>query len=504
MSEITYCDDEYILKSEGITKRFGGVTALDNVDFNLKPGEVHALVGENGAGKSTYIKILCGLYKKDAGSIFYANEEYGCENPIDARKAGIGMVPQILELAETLTVAENIFMGVYPRTVGGLVDWKALRKKAYELSEKFNMQDMIDLPVSELGTGHKQMIEILRSLIFDTKIIAFDEPTASLSDEESKTLFRLIEELKNKGISIIYVSHRLEELFQIADRFTVLKDGKYIATKAVGEVTKNEIVSLMVGRDLDLFGEDLRVNKPVEDCIFEVSNLKWGNKVNNISFQLRKHEILGFFGMVGAGRTETVMATFGAVKKDDGKIFLEGDEISIKSPRDAVKKGMGLVPEDRILEGVILGSSIKNNMSLPFIHKLQSGLFINEKNEKKIVKKFIDALKVKTPDEMTQVYQLSGGNQQKVSIAKWLAAESKVIIFDEPTHGIDVGAKHDIYQLLRKLSDEGRGVIIISSELPEILNVCDRVLVFRDGGIVKEFKTVKGVTEADVVASALG
>jgi ribose transport system ATP-binding protein len=496
--------DTMVLQSEGISKRFGGVQALDRIQFELEKGEVHALVGENGAGKSTYIKILCGIYRKDEGKTLYNGQDIDFKNNMEARLNGLGMVPQLIELAPKLTVGENIFMGVYPKTKYGFVNWKELYKKAFKIAKTFHIEHLIHEPVEYLGTGQKQLIEILKALIFDTKIIAFDEPTASLSDEESKELFTLIEMLSSRGISIIYVSHRLEEIFQIADRVTVLKDGQYVGTRQIKDVTKEEVVSMMVGRDLDLYGTDRRQTGKREDIVFEVKNLKGQQNVNNVSFTLYKGEILGFFGMVGSGRTETAMAIFGENPLEGGEMYLNGKKVMINAPIQAVNMGIGLVPEDRISQGVILGAPIKNNITLPFVNRLARSGFINMKKERRVAQEYMGELDVKAPHEDVKVQTLSGGNQQKVSIAKWLATKSDVIIFDEPTHGIDVGAKHDIYMLLRELSDEGKGIIMISSELPEILNVCDRIVVFRDGRIVHEFTEMKGLQEEEVVKYALG
>jgi ribose transport system ATP-binding protein len=416
------------------------------------------------------------------------------------------MVPQLIELAPMLTVAENIYMGVYPRGPGGIVRWGELYARAAEVARTFGMEEMVRQPVSKLGTGHKQLIEVLKTLIYDTKIIAFDEPTAALSDEETRRLFELIGTLKARGISIIYVSHRLDELFEIADRVSVLKDGEYVGTREVAQVSKAEIVSMMVGRQLNLFGEDRRARGRTSEVVFAVEGLKSKNDVNDVSFSVRKGEILGCFGMVGSGRTESMMAIFGVDPIEEGRIHLHGQEVQIRSPIQAVKMGIGLVPENRITQGVILMASIRNNITLPFVYKLalRRAGFIDMKREKAISREFVRVLNVKTPSEEVRVGSLSGGNQQKVSIAKWLATRSDVIIFDEPTHGIDVGAKADIYQLLRELSDEGKAIIMVSSELPEVLNVCDRILVFRDGRIVKEFEHSDDLSEEEVVKYALG
>jgi ribose transport system ATP-binding protein len=496
---------EIVLNSEGINKSFGGVHALVDMSFQLRQGEVHALVGENGAGKSTYIKILSGVYHKDSGTNLYRGRPIDFHSALEARRAGIGMVPQIIELAPKLTVAENIYMGVYPSARMGVVSWKDLYAKARETAAIFGMQDMVRLPVEKLGTGHRQLIEILKTLIYDTKIIAFDEPTASLSDEETKRLFDLVRKLKEKGISIIYVSHRLDELFQIADRITVLKDGAVMGTRETSEVTKAQVVSLMVGRDLNLFGVDNRKKGRTQEVVLEVKDLR-ASGVDGVSMAVRKGEIVGCFGMVGSGRTETMMAIFGQSPVLSGEVRLRGKQVRIKNPIQAVRMGLGLVPENRIAQGVILIAPVRNNITLPFVSKLARGRagFIDGRRERTIARQYIAALKLKTPDENTRVGSLSGGNQQKVSIAKWLATRSDVIIFDEPTHGIDVGAKADIYALLRELSDEGKAIVLVSSELPEVLNVCDRILVFRDGKIVHEFPQARGLSEEDVVRYALG
>ncbi len=493
-----------ILQASEISKHFGGVQALDRVQFELEQGEVHALVGENGAGKSTLIKIIAGIYLRDEGRIVYEDREVEFKNNIEARLNGIGMVPQEIQLAPKLTVAENIFMGLYPRTKYGFVRWKELYRRAYDIAKTFNIENLIGLHVERLGTGYRQLIEILKALIFNAKIIAFDEPTAALSEEETKGLFELIEKLKNDGISIIYVSHRLDEIFQIADRVTVYKDGMYVGTHRVKDVSKDTVVSMMVGRELNLYGEDNRTTGRTGKVIFEVRGLKRESAINDVSFQLCRGEILGLFGMVGSGRTETMMSVFGVDPLDRGEIFIAGEKVTIRSPIDAVKLGIGLVPENRIKQGVILRASVRNNVTLPFVQKLAQYGAINAKKELDIVREYMDYLNIKARSESSLVNTLSGGNQQKVAIAKWLASKSDVIIFDEPTHGVDVGAKAEIYQLLRALSDEGKGIIMISSELPEVLNVCDRILVFRDGRIAHEFSESRDLTEEQVVQYALG
>jgi len=496
--------DGIVLSAENVSKRFGGVQALDKVRFELRRGEVHALVGENGAGKSTLIKIICGLYQRDEGSIVYRGSVVDYRDNLQARMNGIGIVPQDIQLAPKLTVAENIFMGMYPRGRSGLVNWKELRRRATEIAETFAMERFIDAKVETLGTGHRQLIEILKALIFETNIIAFDEPTAALSDEETRGLFALIGKLKERGISLIYVSHRLDEIFRIADRFTVFKDGRYVATRDVSEVSKSDIINLMVGRDLNLASGRRDRGAAQGEALLEARHLNNGRSVQDISFQVRRGEILGFFGMVGSGRTETVMTIFGVTPPQSGEILVKGKQVRIGSPIEAVRLGIGLVPENRIAQGVILGASIRNNITLPFVRRLSRIGFIRGADETAVVSEFMDGLRIKAPSGRSRVKTLSGGNQQKVSIAKWLATRSDIIIFDEPTHGVDVGAKAEIYHLLRKLADEGKAILIISSELPEILNVCDRICVFRNGGIAKRFEENSGLTEEEVIKYAIG
>ncbi len=503
-------EDGIVLQAENVSKRFGGVQALDRVQFELRRGEVHALVGENGAGKSTLIKIICGLYPRDEGTIVYNGKNVDFRDNLQARMNGVGIVPQEIQLAPKLTVAENIFMGMYPRGRAGLVSWKELRRRAGEIAATFAMERFLDMKVETLGTGHRQLIEILKALVFETRIIAFDEPTAALSDEETRELFLLIAKLKAQGISLIYVSHRLDEIFQIADRVTVFKDGRYVATKNIGAVTKAEVISLMVGRDLNLFAGGRR-SAPSSgdaassgDVLLEVEHLNNGRSVQDVSFALRAGEILGFFGMVGSGRTETAMTIFGVTPPDSGDIRVKGKKVRISSPIEAVALRIGLVPENRIAQGVILNASIRNNITLPFIERLSRLGFIRGAEETDVVAEYMDHLKVKAPSGRAKVRTLSGGNQQKVSIAKWLASRSDIIIFDEPTHGVDVGAKAEIYHLLRELADQGKGILFISSELPEILNVCDRIFVFRSGCIAKRFEENRGLSEETVIKYAIG
>jgi ribose transport system ATP-binding protein len=497
-------EDGIVLRAANVSKRFGGVQALDKVQFELRAGEVHALVGENGAGKSTLIKIICGLYQRDEGDIVYNGKPVDFRDNLQARMSGVGIVPQEIQLAPKLTVAENIFMGMYPRGRTGLVNWKELRRRAEEISATFGMERFLDTKVEALGTGHRQLIEILKALVFETRIIAFDEPTAALSDEETRELFELIAKLKARGISLVYVSHRLDEIFQIADRVTVFKDGRYAGTRAIAEVSKAEVISMMVGRELNLYSDKDQPRQRSEEVVLDVQHLQNGRSVQDVSFQIRKGEILGFFGMVGSGRTETAMTIFGVTPPQGGEITLKGRKVHISSPMEAVALGIGLVPENRIAQGVILNASIQNNITLPFVERLARLGFIRGTEEVAVVAEYMDHLKVKAPSGKSKVKTLSGGNQQKVSIAKWLASRSDIIIFDEPTHGVDVGAKAEIYHLLRELAGQGKAILFISSELPEILHVCDRIHVFRNGSIAMRFEENRGLSEETVIKYAIG
>jgi ABC-type sugar transport system ATPase subunit len=497
--------EDIVLYMEGISKEFPGVLALDNVSFELKKGEVHAICGENGAGKSTLLKVLNGLYRKDAGKVYLMGKEINIKNIQHARENGISVIPQEIQLAPKLSVQENIFMGQYPKTKLGFVNWHKMREDAKAMQEKLGESAKaigIEVEAGELSMGHKQLIEILKALTFDIKILALDEPTSSLSEEETNQLFSLIKDLTKKGISIIYVSHRLKEIFEIADRVTVFKDGKYVGTKAIKDTTYDDVVSMMVGRNLDLFGRK-EGNIIKDETLLEVRDYTSEGVFKDISFKLRKGEILGLFGIVGSGRTEVARAIFGVDPKTSGEMYLDGQPVSIKTPMDAVKQGLGFVPEDRHGQGLVLGSSVRLNLTMPFIKKLSKLSFINHLKEKKTAYEYIKALNIKTPSDTTHAESLSGGNQQKIVIAKWLAAKSRVLIFDEPTRGIDVGAKSEIYRLMKALAKEGKGIIMISSELPEILALSDRILVFKDGIINAEFENSPDLTEEEICTKAI-
>lgn len=471
-----------LLQMNHIHKRFPGVYALNDVSFDLYAGEVHALLGENGAGKSTLIKILGGIYRKDEGSIAIAGISSNIDSVSDARKNGISIIHQELVLVPQLTVYENIFLGREIHKKTGFSDPQAMIEKCNEALHSFG----IDLPVTErvcnLTIAQQQLVEIAKAVSFSARIIVMDEPTSSLTSTDVKKLFATIRTLKEKGIGIIYISHRMSELYEIADRVTVMRDGRYIATKKISETKNDELISLMVGRSLGNFYSRSHTARSKEP-ILHVENLTT-KKVKNISFDLYKGEVLGFGGLVGCGRTETMLALFGIDKKISASIELEGVKLPKRyNPFDLIKKGFALVPENRRDEGLFPVMSVEYNMTLKVLKKFISGISYNKEKEDAIYEDFVKELSIKVAHKDTKISALSGGNQQKVIIASWLAAVPKVLILDEPTRGIDVGAKSEIYQIMNELTDQGVSIIMISSDMPELINMSDRVIVMCDGKI---------------------
>lgn len=468
----------FLLRMEGIEKSFPGVHALKNCGFNLKRGEVHALVGENGAGKSTLMKILTGIHKADGGNIYLEDEEVNFKTPKDAQVSGISMVHQELNLMNHLTVAQNIFIG--RESEGLFTNDRFINEKTLELFNKLNINLSPNEKVGNLSVSHQQMIEIAKAISYDAKVIIFDEPTATLTDKEIDDLFKIMEELKNNGVGMVYISHRMDEIKRISDRVTVLRDGEYIGTKDAKTVEIDDIIHMMVGRvtyEEHKPQSELSENTPV---VLKVENFS-SKDVVDVSFELHKGEILGFAGLMGAGRTELARLIFGADKKTNGKMHLNGKEVAIKTPVDAVKHGIGYLSEDRKRYGLALGMSIANNIVLPDLDSYISAGLINEKKISEISKEYIKKINIKTPSDRQLVKNLSGGNQQKVIIAKWLLRNCDILIFDEPTRGIDVGAKSEIYKIINHLAEEGKSIIFISSELPELLRMSDRVLVMCEG-----------------------
>ena len=470
-----------ILEMKGIVKSFGPVKALKGVDLDLRAGEVHALMGENGAGKSTLMKVLTGIHDANEGTIHYNGKQVTYSKPKDAMEDGIVIVHQELNMMTHLTVAQNIFIGREEFRHNWLIDDGASIKKAKKLFDLLKLDINPTEKVGNLTVGKQQMVEIAKALSMDAKVIVFDEPTAALTESEINELFVIIDDLRSKGVGIIYISHRMDEIARITDRVTVMRDGEYVGTVNTKETTKDEIIAMMVGRTIY---EDPKAASAVADdapVVLEVKNLNAGSSVKDVSFQLRKGEILGFSGLMGAGRTEVARLLFGADKKESGTIFVNGKEVTINSPQDAIREGIGYLSEDRKRFGCIVDMTIADNTVMTNLDHYIKGFLIDDREIVRVSDKFVDSLKTKTPSSKQLVRNLSGGNQQKVVIAKWLEQNSDILIFDEPTRGIDVGAKSEIYTLMNDLVAQGKSIIMISSELTEILRMSDRIVVMCEG-----------------------
>ena len=470
-----------ILELKGIVKSFGPVKALKGVDFDLRAGEVHALMGENGAGKSTLMKVLTGIHDANEGTIHYNGKQVAYSKPKEAMEDGIVIVHQELNMMNHLTVAQNIFIGREEFRHNLLIDDGASIKKAKKLFDLLKLDINPTEKVGNLTVGKQQMVEIAKALSMDAKVIVFDEPTAALTESEINELFVIIDDLRAKGVGIIYISHRMDEIARITDRVTVMRDGEYVGTVNTKETTKDEIIAMMVGRTIY---EDPKAASAVADdapVVLEVKNLNAGSSVKDVSFQLRKGEILGFSGLMGAGRTEVARLLFGADKKESGTIFVNGKEVTINSPQDAIREGIGYLSEDRKRFGCIVDMTIADNTVMTNLDKYIKGGLINDGEIVKVSDEFVKQLRTKTPSSKQLVRNLSGGNQQKVVIAKWLEQNSDILIFDEPTRGIDVGAKSEIYTLMNALVAQGKSIIMISSELTEILRMSDRIVVMCEG-----------------------
>ncbi|HHW48118.1 MAG TPA: sugar ABC transporter ATP-binding protein [Clostridiaceae bacterium] len=472
---------------EGISKSFPGVKALDKCRISLNKGEVHALVGENGAGKSTLMKILTGVYTKDEGRILIDGKEAVINNPRDAQKYGISIIHQELNLMPHLTVAQNIFIGRESFQKNRiLLNDKELNRKTEELLKLFNLDIKPTVKVSELTVAKRQMIEIIKAISYNSRILIMDEPTAALSETEVEELFRTIRRLKNDGVGIIYISHRLAELKQIADRVTVMRDGKYIDTVNIDDVTVDDIVKMMVGRNIFVSAPEVNASDDAPIAL-EVRGISRGKLVKNVSFKLKQGEILGIAGLMGAGRTETARAIFGADPRDAGEIYVNGKLVDIKTPTDAVNAGIAYLSEDRKQFGLALGLDVETNIALAYFKKFTKLFgFVDTKKTSENAEEMVRKLQIKTPSVKQKVKNLSGGNQQKVVLGKWLTRNCNILIFDEPTRGIDVGAKSEVYSLLNDLAKQGKAIIVISSELPEIIRISHRVLVMCEGRITGE------------------
>ena len=505
MGENIQNSDEYILQCSGISKAFGGTQALKDVQLNIKRGEVHALLGENGAGKSTLMKIIIGLYKQDQGSMMFEGKPYQAKGPVEAIKAGISMIHQELNPEPHLSIADSIFLKREDMVGKIFLNKKKQNERTDAILKQFNFPYDARTLIKELTLAQVQMVEIIKAVSSDARLIIMDEPTSSLDSEETDHLFRVIRELKEKGVAIIYISHRMEEIFEICDRVSVFRDGTFIKSCSMEGVTRDELISMMVGRKVESVFP--KVDCEIGDFVFNAEGLT-GNGFENVSFEVHAGEILGLSGLVGSGRSETMRAIFGLDPIKSGKMYLEGKEIKNRNPRSAINKGICMVNEDRKNFGLCLMRSLRENISLPNLPKKQRGILINQKREIKECEEVAQKLTVKAASIEHNAFSLSGGNQQKVVIAKWIMANPKLLILDEPTRGVDVGAKSEIHSLMCEFAAKGMAVIMISSELPEVMGMSDRILVYHEGKINGEVKRSEilnnTVTDKVILTKAFG
>ncbi len=491
-----------ILQMKNIVKTFPGVKALNNVSFSCREGEVHALLGENGAGKSTLMKVLSAAHQPDSGEIWFRGSLFSHPDPISAQKAGIAIIYQEFNLVPYMSVVENIFIGREPLLGGRFIDYRTMKATAKKLLNGLGLKIDVDEKVKNISVAQQQMVEIAKALSMNAELIVMDEPTATLTDHEIDFLFKTIRKLKESGKTIIYISHRLEEIFEVCDRVTILKDGGTVGTENVADIDKDRMIRMMVGRTLGEYYPD-RSGVSRGEKVLEVKNFQRKGVLHDISFEAYAGEILGISGLVGAGRTELARAIFGADQIDSGTILLNGEEVRINEPLKAISRSIGFATEDRKQQGLILGLSVKKNISLTVLDTMLRGGLIQPRKEKELAETYVKMLRIATAGTEVPVSGLSGGNQQKVVLAKWLARDCNVIILDEPTRGIDVGAKAEIYNLMRKLADGGKVIIMISSELPEILGVSDRILVMHAGRLTGQFQA-KDATEEKIMKCATG
>jgi len=489
-----------LLVMEGIEKSFPGVKALDGVSLELRAGEVLALVGENGAGKSTLIKVLSGAHRPDSGRLLLGGEPLVVASPADAQRAGIAVIYQEFNLVPTLTARENIFLG-QERTVGGFLRRRRERRAALDLFSRMGVEIDPEAVCRSLTVAQQQVVEIAKALSLRARILVMDEPTATLSTDEVERLFAIIRDLKRQGIGVIYISHRLDEVFEVADRVMVLRDGQRIATRPVGEVTRDELIEMMVGRKLE--NEFPKERAEIGSPRLVVRGLARGRWVRGVSFCVRGGEVLALTGLVGSGRTETARLIFGADRPESGSVELDGRPLRIRSPRDAIRNGICLLTEDRKTQGLVLVHSVRENFALPNLPRLNRLGFVAGRREREALDRLAQSLRIRMTSPEQRVGTLSGGNQQKVVLAKWLEANSEAIIFDEPTRGIDVGAKYEIYLLMNRLAAQGKAILMISSELPEVLGMADRILVMHDGRITGEITDVASATQEQILRYAV-
>ncbi len=497
---------KYILEAKGIDKSFSGVTVLKGAELNIEPGELHALMGENGAGKSTLMKIIMGIYTKDAGKVILDGQETNFKSAREALDAGISMIHQELSPIPEMTVAENVFLGREQRKIKGLpfVDKKELNKKTQELLEEYDLSEFIkpNMKMKDLNIAQIQMMEIIKAVSYNSKVIIMDEPTSSLSEKETETLFRIIDNLKQKKVGIIYISHRMEEVFELADRVSVLRDGQFIGCVKVAEASREQLINMMVGRELE--GGYPHNTAKKGDVVLELKNFTRKGVFKNVNLQVHAGEILGMAGLVGAGRSEVMRALVGYDKLDSGEIILEGQKIEIKHPKDAIKHHIIMASEDRKQLGLVLCRSIKENVSLQNFDKMSTGSFINKLKESQLAKQYTEEMATKMNGIGDLVSSLSGGNQQKVVLAKCLLSDPKVLIMDEPTRGIDVGAKATIYNIMINLAKQGIAIIMISSEMPELIGMSDRVIVMAEGEVKGELVGEEAKSQQVIMNLAFG
>jgi len=490
-----------ILQLTGISKRFGAVQALLDVDLGLLAGEVHALVGENGAGKSTLVKILAGIHRPDAGEMTLNGRELVLSGPAAARQLGIAVIHQHPNLFPDLTVAENVFVGRLPRNRVRGVDWSELNRTAERLFQNLGVKQSVSVPVRGLSVADQQLVEIAKALSLDARVLVMDEPTASLSSHEVERLFTIIRQLRSRGVAILFVDHRMEEVFEIADRLSVLRDGRHVITALISELTPADAIRHMVGRRLEtLFPKEPAT---IGEVALEVRGLTRAGVFSDASFEVRRGEILGLAGLVGAGRTEIARVLFGIDKADAGEVLVAGKHVDIKSPRDAMRLGIVYVPEDRHEQGLVLDFSIAANVSLPIVQKLSRFLVVDRAQEERLADEYSKQLQVRSTGVEQAASALSGGNQQKVVIAKWLATEPTVLLLDEPTQGVDIGAKAEVHRIISQLAGQGMAIVLISSELSEVLGMADRIVVLHEGRIAAEFGR-DDASQERIMAAATG
>jgi ribose transport system ATP-binding protein len=497
-----------VLVVENITKKFPGVIALANVCLEIEQGKVTAIIGENGAGKSTLMKILSGVYHDFDGRIIFKNQQVKFSNPKEAQEKGIAIIHQELNLIPCLTVTENIFLGRERINSWGILDKKAMQLKTKSLLQKLKLSVDPNTLVSDLKVGQQQVVEIAKALLVESDVIIMDEPTSAISEAEVEVLFGIINDLKQEGKAVVYISHKLDELFKIADRYIVLRDGKMIEAGEMKGISHDAIIQKMVGREITIMrksevGDAKEELLRVKDLCLKHPEKQNEDLLHHISFNVKRGEIVGIFGLMGAGRTELLEAVFGIhPKRTSGEIVVDDRQLKCKTPAEAIKAGLALVPEDRKKDGLVLELNIKTNISLTMLNEIEDAGLLNNKKEVVLAKKYIDDLQIKTPSENQLARHLSGGNQQKVVLAKWLATKPKVLMLDEPTRGIDINAKNEIYRLILKLADEGLGIIVVSSELPEILAISDRVLVMSEGSMTAEY-SIAEATENKILNAAI-